>query len=222
MNNKTIIYYTANREDPEFEEKIRGNILKQKGDLPIISVSQKPIDFGKNICVGDVGNSYINAWRQILIGAKEAKTEYVVMAEADFLYPQEYFEFDPEEADVYKYSNVWIIFTWKFNYFFRKDYSEGAQICKREYLIKALEEHLEGQPEWYDGRFVIKDKKGRHKKSPFIRPNESFGGDIPCVSFKTGKGVRWMTDFMKGRNNMARRLPYWGHFENLKKDFMSL
>jgi hypothetical protein len=44
----TILYYTSNREDESFEKKIQENILKQT-DLPIISVSQKPINFGKNI-----------------------------------------------------------------------------------------------------------------------------------------------------------------------------
>ena len=61
---KTIIYYTANREKESFENKVRENILKVKGDLPVISVSQKPIDFGKNICVGDIGQNYLNAFRQ--------------------------------------------------------------------------------------------------------------------------------------------------------------
>ena len=63
---KTIIYYTSNQEGSLFEEKIRENILKHKGNLPIISVSQKPMGFGKNICVGDVGHSYLNEFRQIL------------------------------------------------------------------------------------------------------------------------------------------------------------
>ena len=82
---KTILYYTSNRENEEFEEKIRQNILENCGDLPIISISQKPIDFGKNICVGDVGHSYLNEWRQILIGAKKARTKHVILCEADFL-----------------------------------------------------------------------------------------------------------------------------------------
>ena len=56
--NKTIIYYTSNREDERFESRVRANLLKVCGNLPIISVSQKPIyGFGFNIPVGDVGVS---------------------------------------------------------------------------------------------------------------------------------------------------------------------
>jgi len=219
MNDKTIIYYTSNRENPEFEAKIRTNILKQKGDLPIVSVSQKPIDFGENICVGDVGHSYLNEWRQMLLGAKAAKTPYVLLAEADFLYPREYFEFEPKGADVYRYDNVWILFVWS-HYYFRKAYSEGAQVCKREYLIKILEDHLEGQPQWFDGRFIVR-KSRRQKRSPFTRPPETFSSNIPCISFKTGKGVRRTTDVMHGRENLARRLPYWGHIVNLKNEYLN-
>ena len=93
----TVIYYTNNLEKPEFEGRIQ-KTLKESTDslgVPIISVSQKPIDFGKNICVGGVGASSQNAFRQLQIGAMEAKTRFVCPAEADFLHPREYFEFVP-------------------------------------------------------------------------------------------------------------------------------
>ena len=64
----TIIYYTSNKEDEAFEGKTRKKLLEVCGDIPIISVSQKPIDFGKNICVGDVGACDANLYRQIQIG----------------------------------------------------------------------------------------------------------------------------------------------------------
>ena len=48
----TVLYYTSNREGENFEIKVREIILENKGDLPLISVSQKPIDFGKNRAKG--------------------------------------------------------------------------------------------------------------------------------------------------------------------------
>lgn len=68
MITKSIVYYTSNHEKPEFEQKIIDDLLSKRGDLPIISVTQKPMDLGTNICVGDVGLSYLNARRQMLIG----------------------------------------------------------------------------------------------------------------------------------------------------------
>lgn len=201
-SNKTILYYTSNQENPEFEKKIRGVILENCDGLPIISVSQEPIDFGKNICVGEVGHSYINEFRQILIGAKEAKTEYLIFAEADFLYPKEYFEFNPSGGNVYRYDNVWLIFR-NSPLCYRKSYSNGASICKREFVIKNLEEYLEKQPMWVDW-------------DPF----EYFGGETACVSFKTGNGMTKGATFMYGEDNQRHSLPNWGSIKELKKKFL--
>ena len=45
-----------------------GNSKESAGDTPIISVSQKPMDLGNNICVGDVERSSQNGYMQLLIG----------------------------------------------------------------------------------------------------------------------------------------------------------
>jgi len=217
---KTILYYTSNRENEEFEEKIRQNILENCGDLPIISISQKPIDFGKNICVGDVGHSYLNEWRQILIGAKKARTKHVILCEADFLYPKEYFEFEPGDEKIYRYNNVWIVFKNRILSYRRKIFSEGAQICDRKYLIKMLEEHLKDQPEWVDGKFYPLDKNGHRKLGLRKMPFSYFTGKIPCISFKTGDGVNKLTAVMRGREYRKLRLPHWGHVNDLRAKYL--
>lgn len=214
---KTVLYYSSCREDPEFEKKIQLNILNNS-NLPIISVSQKPMDFGENICVGDVGLSYVNEWRQILIGAKEATTDWLVFTESDFLYPKEYFELEPDgSANIYRYDNVWILFSNK-DAFYRKKYSEGAQIVNREWIIRTLEESLEGLPEWFDGKkvpYVNKEQRNAFHHMPY----ELFHGEVPCVSFKTGDGVRGWTKTKKGEENMSTELPHWGNSIELKKRY---
>lgn len=221
MQAKTIIYYSANSEDPKFEAKICENILKQKGYIPIISVSQKPMDFGKNICVGEIGHSYLNEFRQILIGAKAAETPYIVFAESDFLYPESYFAFEPKGANLYRYNNVWIIFKDPKLYSYRrKDSSVGAQIGKKEYVIKLLEEFLDGAPEWFDGEITPRDKNGKVRKDVFKVPFEPFGSEIPCISFKTGQGMRRQTSVMRGRDNLQMNLPYWGRAGDLRKEYL--
>ena len=103
MGDLTAIYYTCNRERPEFERRIQETLLEAMGDIPLISVSKKPIDLGHNICVGDVpgGDSSQNAYRQFQIGARAATTKWVCPVEADFLYPPEYFTFEPEREDTF-------------------------------------------------------------------------------------------------------------------------
>src|SRR3989344_650556 len=208
---KTIIYYTGNREDEAFEKKVRDIILRVKGALPLISVSQKPIDFGENICVGDVGQSYLNAFRQLLIGCERATTPYVVMAESDCLYPQAgYFDFTPTDPDIiYSYSNTWIM--WKregWNTFRRKEQTHAGMIYGREFLINLLKESFVGLPMW------SREKMG----FPFYRPShrfQEFRGDDPIINIITGANGRKSTTLMKDapRNSF----PYWGSAVELKK-----
>ena len=109
MNDLTLVYYTSNRIDDEVAQKIRDHLLDvTENKYPIVSVSQKPLDFGKNIYVGDVGPSKYNCYGQILIGAREAKTKYVACIEDDVLYTSSHFLHRPPDG-VFSYnSNYWI------------------------------------------------------------------------------------------------------------------
>ena len=217
--NKTILYYTSNQENQKFEKWMMGIISENSGGLPIVSVSQKPIDFGKNICVGDVGCSSFNMWRQILIGLKEIKTEYVIFTEADCLYPPEYFDFDPPDGNFYRYNNVWIVFYRGRAVAYKKHWSNAAQIGKRDYLLQALEEYFEGQPQWAD-KWYATNKDGTRREDYNGVPFEYFKGEVPCISFKTGKGLTTKTVFKSGVKNCLEDLPYWGNVEEMRKKYI--
>lgn len=216
--NKTIIYYSSNRENFEFEQKIIEDLLSKSGGLPIISVTQKPIKLGYNICVGEVGCSYVNEWRQILIGAKQAKTEYLIMAESDFLYPPEYFKFDPKGRNIYRYDSVWVMWLGrKYRYFHKKYYSEGAQLVKRRYFIKQLENYLKKLPEWSTDHF----RKYTWNTTPYSnQPYTFFKGSNPCVTFKTGLGASNAAGCLRGPENTSTTLPYWGSINDLKNKYL--
>jgi len=155
MSDLTVIYYTSNYLDehnPKFVAKTREQLVKAVGDNHLISVSQKPMDFGENICVGDIGRSHLNIYRQILTGCKAAKTAYVAMAEDDILYSDSHFNFKrwikPKdyEKDVFLYDmNKVSIFTWtkppQFS-FRSKRMVVNQLIAPRKMLIEALEERF--------------------------------------------------------------------------------
>ena len=216
---KTILYYTSNRENSRFEKKIIAKLVENSGGLPIISVSQKPMELGKNVCVGNVGHSYLNLYRQQLIGAKKAKTDYLVFAEADYLYPEEYFNFEPSGKNVYLYDNIWILHSRKLLSFRKKNISHGAQIVKRTYLINRLEKGLKGMPEWYDGNPV---PWLNHEQINLVinPPHVLFHGDIPAISFKTGEGMNMWTAIERGKYARKMRLPYWGNAMILRKKYL--
>jgi len=207
MSNKTIIYYTGNIESESFENKIIENLVGASNGLPIISVSQKPLDLGENICVGDVGHSYLNAFKQILIGCRQAKTEYVAMAESDCLYPKTgYFDFEPSDTGkIYSYNNNWIIKpSWQ--RFYRKEQTHGGMIYGRKFLINLLEKSLLGLPMWSRKKIGF----------PFYEDGqrfEWFGGN-PIINVITGANGRKGTSLMQERKT---NLPYWGECENVKR-----
>jgi len=214
---KTIIYYTSNHEDPTFEQKIIDDLLSKKGDLPLISVSQKPMDLGQNICVGSVGLSYLNAQKQILLGAELATTKYIIMAESDFLYPPEYFNFEPTGDNLYRYNNIWIMWlNKKGSPFYKKKHSEGAQIVKREFLIEMLKTHLKSYPDWYNR--PTNEFSPRH--TPYHRVPLTYYGDSPVISIKTGLGVNPNTRTLGGAENEHTNLPYWGEVQTLRVKFL--
>ncbi len=209
--NYEIIYCTHNLEDPKFEQKIINNINDVKGDIPVISVSQSPLNFGKNICVGDVGISYLNMFRQILIGAEESNADFLWMCESDMLYPKDgYFNFEPTDLNsIYSYNNNWIM--WKkegVNVFKRKYQVHGSIIYGREWLVKFLHKCLKGLPEW-----------SRNKKQgiPFYDKNQKFVffGKDPIINIITGVNGRKNTSLMDITSQ--RSLDYWGDCKQLKK-----
>jgi len=198
----TIIYYTSNREDEAFEKKIQARLLKSKGNIPIISVSQKPIDFGWNICVGDIGVSDENVYKQMLIGCMEATTPFVTFAEADTLYPPEYFQYKPKDINKrYWFENVWVMYPYSEdlqNSFYFKGRSDCGHMAGREYVIKLLKEAGSSGMK-YKGKY-------RPIKAEI---------DIPIINIKTGNGMRPKTQTAKVP---VLSLPYWGKAIDLRKE----
>lgn len=105
MSDLTLLFYTANRVEPRMMDVAMDN-LKAYG-YPIISVSQKPMDLGHNICVGDIGQSAENIYKQVCIGLEHVKTPYVALVEDDCLYIPEHFE---HRSECFAYNtNRWLL-----------------------------------------------------------------------------------------------------------------
>lgn len=214
MKDLTVLYYTANTEDSNFESHIRANILKNMGNLPLISVSQKPIpDFGQNICVGVHDNCYGNEFRQIQIGLQAVKTKYVITAEADVLYPPEYFQFQPTDEDYYRYGNVWVSYVRdkEAHRAFFKLYSDGAQIIKKDFWLSSINNMIGENETW----FSKNDKQPMSSRFVTI-PQNTWTSENPVLSFKTPQGVARFTSIRKNIPPV-NSLPYFGDINNIIK-----
>lgn len=192
----TIIYYTSSHEDDLFEQKVRDHLLQVKGNLPIISVSQRPIDFGHNICVGDIGASESNVWVQMLVGCLFATTPFVTFAEADTLYPPEYFSYKPKDVNKrYWFEDVYILHpnSEKLkDHFYLKGRSDCAHMAGRAYIIRLLSEAM--------------NKNTSMKYKGQNRP-ERIKLKTPIINIKTGDGLRPKTQVSPIPH---LSLPYWG------------
>jgi len=112
--------------------------------IPIISVSQKPIDFGMNICLGNIGVGIYNIYVQILEAARSARTEYVACCEDDCLYNIHHFRLRPP-TDVFAYNvNKW--FVNPTYYFHRPRCGMCMCIAPKKLLIETLEERFRMYP----------------------------------------------------------------------------
>jgi glycosyltransferase involved in cell wall biosynthesis len=67
---RAILYYTDSQLDPSLAAAVRKNLKTVAGPIPIWSVSQEPLDFGTNICVGPLPRSAQSMYQQILTGAR--------------------------------------------------------------------------------------------------------------------------------------------------------
>lgn len=219
-NHLTVVYYSASTEDPAFEARVQAQILAAGGGaLPIISVTQRPVNFGRNICVGDVGCCDANAFRQLQIGAQQVDTEWVAVAEADALYPPAYFEWEPDASTppCVRYGPIYILWNRPPEAregFRQKEWTEGAQYVRTDYLLKRLERAIGRRPTtWSTPADPHPPELFRKRRWGYrIEP------EAPVISCKTGRGLRWGTGTIRHRPGLDV-LPYWGTAAEVRERF---
>jgi hypothetical protein len=206
--NATIIYVSSNREKPEFEQGIIDNVLANCGGLPIVSVTQKPIALGDNICVSDVGVSGFNMFRQVQIACEAAATRFVISAEADCLYPPDYFSWLPERDDLcYRNTNLYVMPQWRAFFWRKPEGATHAQVINREFYLRRLE-------------FLFRDMRTWNPEQRNFPKEIGLGEDVfppeqiayyqtvnPVVQIKTDRSMRHYTH---SERVDTPALPYWG------------
>jgi len=234
MNDLTLIYYSANAILESVAQKVRDNLLKvTENKYPIISVTQKPINFGKNICVGEIGKSKYNEYKQILIGAKEVKTKYIACVEDDVLYSPEHFMYRPP-ADIFAYENNYWFAQIRKDFYWRvtgKMWGMLGCIVERETLIRVLSRRYELYPVYPEDseatRYLQWGEPGFEEKC--------FGTDIghigfasenPCVMFvhESSMGYKQLLGYRRRygtppAEDVAFNLEQFGKLPELWKEY---
>jgi hypothetical protein len=104
---KTILYCSDNRIDQHILRLVRQHILTAK--LPVVSVTHEPLEFGQNICVGNIGHSLKSYASQLMVGLSMIQTGVVYIVEHDVLYHPSHFKLLPANPRMgYFDTNRWI------------------------------------------------------------------------------------------------------------------
>lgn len=219
----TVIYYSANKVNDYFANKVREILGKAIEKRPLISVTQKPLQFGENICVGDIGASNLNIYRQALIGAKAATTPYIAMAEDDTLYHKDHFDYIPSENTFAYNMNRWSLFTWSDPPIFsnRNRKTLNALICPRKLFIEAMEERFSMFPDESKIKQCYWGEPGRNVYERHLgvseRQSEEFFSNTPIVMFCHPESLNYKKQGKRKRlgENKKTTLPYWGRADEV-------
>jgi hypothetical protein len=222
MNDLTLIYYTCNHIQGYFADSVREHLLRISEGLPIISISHRPLNLGNNICVGDIGISTYNIYKQILIGAKEAKTKYICCVEDDCLYTKSHFSHRPPDDETFSYNTN----RWNLDpsgvYFHRERAGMCMCIAPTKLLINTLEERFRKFPE-----LLPKEKltgfgePGRDRTKKFMNEDvkiETFKSVVPTVCFNHYTGLGGRRRIM-AKDTVVKYLLPWGKAEDLWKEY---
>lgn len=224
MKDLTIIYLTASQIPETFAEYQRKILLEAIGDYPLISISRKPLDFGKNLL--DTGDKSLdNIYRQMLRGAKLAETDYVAIAEDDVLYPKEHFTFCRPDKETFAYNqNRLALFTWGVpTYSWRNRKSNCSLIAPRKLMIEALEERFAKYPSKIPDKLSGELGRNRVEKNLGItlRKSVEVFSEISIIqinhdSASEGSQIRHTKRFGPIK---AYDIPFWGKASELIKHY---
>ena len=225
MENKdiTAIYYTANFLPESFARKTRAQLMKAIGDMPLISVSQKPMDFGENICVGDIGRSHLNIYRQALMGARNARTKYIAFCEDDVLYSPEHFNHIPKDGYFAYDMNIWAFYTFLGSQVFsnKNRINFNGLICEKDLFIEAMTERFN---KWPDESKInlgnwAEPSKYESNLGVTVREKEIYMASVPSVAFYHPTALSYLHLGKRKKVGLEPRkeLPPWGNYQDMVK-----
>jgi len=198
------------------------HLKKALGNIPVISISRLQTDFGTNL-IDEGPYGYVNIYKQILRGAKEATTKYVAVCEDDTLYSDAHFKcFRPKDNEFAYNRSRWSIFSWGPPiYSLRQRISNCSCIAPRRLLVEALEERFEKCG--YDIPVTMCGECGRNKleirMGITLRKQVDFFSGTPIVQLSHPSGTEDRQKIMRKKHAEIKAfdIPYWGKAENLIK-----
>lgn len=239
---RTILYLTDNSLEPVLFHRCQELLMEQAQGIPIVSVSQQPLDFGINICLGPIGRSWLSLYKQMLAGLNAIETEWIVIAEHDCIYHKSHLHYQPNDAGVFWYNhNCWLA-QWGGNHpelnglysYWPRRLALSQLICNKHLLKQAIEERLSilenggrfdrqflgcGEPGVVSERAIEKARKAAASGKP-IQLQQYLKDYLQRYEHKAfgtdmpNLDIRHGSNFSGPKRGLKRRyeLPFWGKF----------
>lgn len=223
MPSKGIIYYTDNIPSEKFLKTFRTLLKKFAGGIPIVWVSQKPIDEKPNIILSAIGRSHHSLCAQLVAGLEYIDAEVIFFAEHDVIYHPSYFEYEPPKKDVFYYNiNRWWLRE-KDGLASKKKASSLSQLSAykgimEDFYIKRLRLYNEGiglkRCKTEPGKWNVPELSGYKM--------ERYKSKVPNIDIRHGYNYTSSDRFKSRRFGYKHkdRIPGWGKTKGRYKEFI--
>lgn len=226
-----MVYYTDSRLDEMIASAVRNSLGAVCNGHELVSVSLKPLRFGRNIHLS-LERGYLTMAKQQLAGLEALNSDVAFMVEHDVIYPACHFDFIPPRKDVFYYNLNW----WKVRM------EDGQALHFKAKQVSGLCAYKEILIDYYRNRVRLIESGeigGRRHFEPGgqnYRDNyskltpcgfETWFSEIPYVDIRHKSVVtRNIFDPSGYRNQvvdwtMADEIPYWGKTKGRFWEFLT-
>jgi len=214
-----LVYYTDNRLDEAIMAACQRQIEHCRNGHELVSVSLKPILFGRNIVL-DAERSILTMYRQILAGLEVSTADVVFLVEHDCLYHKSHFDFMPPRKDTFFYDGNFYQVDAKTGHALTHVWRSTSGLCAyRDLLLEHYRKRVERvEREGYNVR--IGHEPGTHNRPERIDDHgcESWMAEYPSIDIRHGHNLtpaKWRKeDFRSQRYTEgwqdADEVPGWG------------
>ena len=228
---KGFVFYTDNRLDEYIARTVRHQLTACCNGYDLVSVSLKPLDFGRNITL-QAERGPLTMFRQILAGLEASTADVVFLVEHDVLYHPSHFNFIPKHPSIFYYNRN----NWKVDsitgraLFFICDQTLG--LCAYRSLLL---EHYRARVERVkrEGHFdrSIGFEPGTHHRPRGIDDHhaESWMSEVPNIDIRHGGNLtrsRWRQDQFRNQKycqgwEESDSIRGWGHTLGRFNEFLT-
>jgi hypothetical protein len=219
---KAIVYYSDNVPKESFLRIIRKNLKKVSNGIPIVWVTQKPIDEMNNIVLTGIKRSHHSICLQILTGVQRCEADVIYLAEHDVLYHPSHYKFDPPEMGVFYYNtNRW----WLRSPDGLASHKKMTRSLSNLVASRAIvEDFYTRRLDLYDRGIKVKVReepaKHRIKELPHYRQG-LFSSKWPNVDIRHKHNYTKSNRFAKDPDyELSDRIPGWGITKGKYKEFL--